>query len=64
MLLYDDQGQFENTRKLKIEQHESHFKQGVNSGFPERLADPAKLLTPIVLLFMIIILYGYYAGRH
>jgi len=35
-------------RKLKIEQHESHYKSGVNSGAPEGLAVPGPHVTPFV----------------
>jgi len=38
-------------RKLKIEQHESHQKLGVNSGAPSVLAVPSPHVTPVMLLF-------------
>jgi hypothetical protein len=37
-------------RKIKIEQHEPHYKLGMNPGAPEGLAVPASLMTPIALL--------------
>ena len=37
-------------RKLKIEQHESHYKPRVKSGASKDLAVPAPLVTPVVLL--------------
>jgi hypothetical protein len=33
-------------RKLKIEQHETHYKPGVNSNVPVGYAVPAPLVTP------------------
>jgi hypothetical protein len=36
--------------KLNIEHHEPHQKPEVNSGSPERWADPVPLMTPVVLL--------------
>jgi hypothetical protein len=35
-------------RKLKIEQHETHYKPGVNSNVPAGYAVPAPLVTPVV----------------
>jgi hypothetical protein len=35
-------------RKLKIEQHETHYKPGVNSNVPVGYAVPAPLVTPVV----------------
>ena len=40
-------------RKLKIEQHESHWKPRVNPGAPERKAVPAPHVAPVVLLFLV-----------
>ena len=48
-------------RKLKIEQHEHHWKPGVNWGVPEGLAVPDPYETPNLLLLndMNIILHGF-----
>ena len=47
-------------RKLKIKQYKPDYKPGLNSGAPERLAVPAPLVTPVMLLLndMNIIWYG------
>jgi len=37
-------------RKQTIEQHEPHWKSGMYSGAPEKLAVPAPHVTPVVLL--------------
>jgi len=37
-------------KKLKIEQHEPHYKPEMNRDFLERLAVPAPLVTLVVLL--------------
>jgi hypothetical protein len=39
-------------RKLKIEQHDFHRNQGVNSGTPEGLVAPAPLVAPVVVLWL------------
>jgi hypothetical protein len=36
--------------KLKIEQHEPHWKPGVNPGAPEGWAVPTPLVAPVVLI--------------
>ena len=38
--------------KLKIEQHESHYKLGVKLGATKRLTVPAPLVTPVVICYM------------
>ena len=39
-------------QKLKIEQHESHFMLGTNSGTPTGPAVPSPLVAPVVLLLL------------
>ena len=43
-------------RKLKIEQHGSHWKPEVNPGAPEGITVPVPYVAPVVLLLMKIVL--------
>ena len=37
-------------KKLKVERHEAHYKQMMNSGAPEGLSVTDQLVTPVLLL--------------